>query len=324
MGALMATAYVSNAPGALVPGLRGSAVPWGVIVENSDAAYDGYLPDILSSGVTIDVESASFVDVLEWWLPANYDNTPFAVDLWWRGDTGETATARLTVSDGSNSDSAEITSSTNVLAKGSLTVTPSSSSASATPRKATLALKITGTNKTVSVDHVLSFYGQPSSLPTGVQPSGWASLNGWDLDGAGDGGAQASEPTVRAANNARAVARDRPAGLVGFLDDIRTTGARNTTSLASWELFHRWLQPFSDVGPRRYRFVVNLNRTSTAVPAALITLGNYQHEVSGVGVHHFTADLALGSGIQGTAHVKVDSGSGNAYLPTLQILRERE
>lgn len=310
-------AYVPIAPATLIVGLPGSGLAWPTLLANTVEAYENFVPTVLSCSTKLYTTSTSFVAMARLWVPGNFDGLGVRVRLWWRGTTGQTAVAKVDVTDGIGSNTAGVESTTSTYAWADVDVTPSSSSTE--PRSVTLSLKVSG--GIVQVSHV-TCYLVPPTAPVGVQPSGWEGVLGWDL--AAELAAVPRRIAEVLSNNARAVARDRPAGLIGIVDDLtRGSGLRYSTASTAWTLMDRGLMPDADAGADRvYRLIVDMEASGTAAPKALVTIGPYQATVTGAGVTVLTPNIAIGAGTPWSVHTAVASGTGTVYLPTAQLLRE--
>lgn len=308
-------AYVPQETGDFFPGLLGDAAAWQGVVDNDLEVFAAYAPQVVASRAEGQTTSATFVTLFQWDLPGNADNEDLAVVIRWKSDGVNTATAQVTV-DGTDTATATTTSGSWTIT--TITVTPTTA-AGATPRVVSLELKVAG-GGTALIDSVCCALA-PGAPAAGELASGYARADAaWYATGAPIDSGRVS----RLWNNVRAIARDRPACIVGLLDDVTSQTSRAVWQTADEDLVWRFLWPPSDPTVRDFRFSVYLTADGTAVPEVRMQFGPYTVTKTGTGWHRFTveADPLMLAGSLCRVTLAVSSGTGNAYLKTLQMFRE--
>lgn len=313
-------AYVKQEPTALLPGLSGAANAVGLVLNNADSCYE-YAPQVLCDPrFRASTSSGSDVKVAEWVIPKNADLVPIYVAARIKTTAG-TATLTFKYTDGTTTLTTTIARTNTSYTWVALAVS-GGLSAGVHPKFGQLFLRTTA--GTASVESVLCVYYPIGPYPAdGVLASGFCKTFWWDRDSSEDAFPSLLAQQILA--NPRAVARDRGAALFSAAQDLThgSTGddgsTRYLTTSTTLDLVERWIQPASDVGLRKYRLSAYLSGTN---PELQVTLGSYVWLVSGTGWQHDTPELSLGNAVRGTAHLRVASGAGTAYLDTLQVLRE--
>lgn len=309
--------YTPAPPATFIPGYSGAGAYWPILLIGVDDAYTDFGPPHICSVIDAQVDVVTDVLVAEWIIPGNADNVDVTCYIRWRGTTGYTATATFVVTDGVGSDSATATRTTTTYGTSAITVTPTSSSGH--PRYGQLWLRISTAGQLAQVNHVLSRF-TPTIMAAGPLASGAAKVASWGFSD----GAYPSEVVARAANNLRAIARDRPACLAGGLGAADAVGpfppagpSYGVTS-STFEIVDRWIQPFSEVARRPYRLALKLGGTD---PEAKLTIGGWSFTATGTGWHFDLPTLALAEGMYGSLYLRSTSG-GTCQVNTWQLLRE--
>lgn len=292
-------------PATLIPGITGDNANIGTVLANADAAYE-YGPAILDDGgFQASTASASDVVVANVRVPGNADKVPVTLMVRVKTTAG---TATVTLALGAATTTGTTTSTSFVWL--TITVTP----AVAGPINGKIKLKTSA--GTASIEGVSVFFA-PGAPANGLLPSGFAKTAWWDQDATA--GPFPSYLAKQLWNNPRAVARDRPAGLYGGIQDVSHGTVRWSNNTTTPALVEKWMQPLSDIGSRPYRIVANLAGTN---PKLQVNLGGFLWTVTGTGWQETTKDLAIPAGVIGTAHLWLSSGVGTCYLDTLQVFRE--
>jgi hypothetical protein len=309
-------AYSPIAPGTLIPGLVATdAAGWRAAVTNDLAVYSTYSPTIAAAALGAYTTSTTEITACEFQLPQNLDQHDVTLLLRWKVDGG-TGTAEFAVTDGSGTDSATATTTATSYGWTTLTVTPSSSSGH--PRTCRIRYKASGSGAGVYVAGVLA-YLSPRAAGAGVLASGYARPGGEFYS---TGAPIASERVERLCKNPIKVVEDRPAGLVCLLDDFAATSSRALMTTTTAAIVARWIMPAASTGYRSYRVAVYLDADGSAVPACEVYIGANVLTFSGSGWQQTTAELKPIPGKVETAILKVDSGTGNAFIRAIQIMRE--
>lgn len=309
-------AYSPIAPGTLIPGLVATdAGGWRSVITNDLAVYSTYSPSVACAGLAAYTTSTTEVVACEFLLPQNLDQHDVTLKVRWKVDGG-TGTAEFAITDGSSTDSATATTSSTSYTWTTITVTPSSSSGH--PRTCRIRYKAAGGGAGVYIAGVLAYLA-PRSPGAGVLASGYARPGGEYYS---TGAPIASERVERLCKNPIKVVEDRPAGLVCLLDDFAATSSRALMTTSAAAIVARWVMPAASTGYRTYRIAVYLDADGTASPACEVYIGANVLTFSGTGWQQTTAKLKPIPGKVDTAALQVASGTGNAFLRALHILRE--
>lgn len=301
---------------ALVPGYPGNGVYWGALLSNVDDAYTAFGPQIIGGCVKWAMDSTTQALMGEWLIPRDADNARLAVDLWWRGTTGHTATATFEVSDGFDSDYDAITNTSSSWSHATITVTPVSTSGH--PRWGRVYLESSSAGQVAAIAAMACYYS-PASYPDGLLASGAAKVAAWSTADR----AVPSRVVARAANNIRAIARDRSCGIAGGMHRTGTVtpapaGPDYEVTGSAWQLVERFVTPYHDPGRRLYRLGVKAAGTA---PEWRFVVGGHLWEGSGTGWSYDQPELALPEGATGSLYLRSTSG-GICHIDTWQLLRE--
>lgn len=306
---------------ALVPGLAGNSARFGQALDNADAAYTEYGPSLINCATKWNTDADTDVLMGEWIVPKNEDNIRVAVDIWWRGASGHTATATLSVGDGVGADTDTATRTSSSFAHSTLDVLPNASSGH--PRFASLFLRTSTAGQRAEIASMCSYF-LPSGYATGVNPSGAAKLGAWDVADR----AVPSEVIGRLQNNIISVAKDRPCGLAGgmhanFSSSLigAPAGPDYSVTGAIWQTVDRFIVPPHDSGARRrYRLAVKATGDD---PEWRINIGGYVWQGTGTGWSFDLPKLVLPEGTFGSVSLR-SATNGDCHINTWQLLREPE
>ena len=314
-------AYTPISNGIWVPEIAGNNSAWQSIIDNDAELYanggtlyaSAYGPFVTGSG------GAAYTAC--WFaLPANHDDLTYEVTFAYT-QTGTSATVKLTVTDGSATDH----NTTTVTASGpdmdTVTVAPSNTSASSTPRYGYLELTAANT-KTLTLAWIFVSL-VPAAARSGVLPSGYISVDSsWYT-------ASAPIPVeiLQTLNeNPFRIAADRP---TAFLSVIRPSEAADrglATNTSDFVTVTFVTLPTMST-TKTYRIWCYVERSSTAKADVVVFMGSthvIMFDDHGVMTTTFEAgsfDLN-GTDLGNVVKIRVSSGSGYVALRTLQLLEE--
>ncbi len=229
--------------GTLAGGLRGNAPAWGRLVANHDALYEAYAPPITYGAsseadplVVADTADASLSETyqpyLRWIVPRDLDNVPVAVTVIARCTANQVGVKLVS---GANEDSIGVASPTWIVF--TLTVTPDGSPGPAPLYGREVRLEMAATTELATAADILtvSAHYAPTSVPSGVQPSGWARMASSPVTDADE--PLTSERVARLINGPVYLAKDRPACVASMLQDTADAnrgGGRWSTLSSDW------------------------------------------------------------------------------------------
>jgi len=254
-------------------------------------------------------------------LPANFDDLNWRVDFAYQ-QTGPTASVRVTIADGTSTDS-NTTTVTAASGADFVSITPTNTSASTTPRYAYIDVTATaGESITLSYLYVSLV---PVAARTGVLASGYISV-GTQWYAASS--SIPSEIVATLQNNPYRIANDRPQAVYSAVQfpEAADRGLFSTSSSDLTEVL-RLVLPTLDQA-KTYRVWCYVEQSSTAKADVVIFVGSKLVTLlddSGIMQTTFTAgafDLNSTSPASNSVKIRVSSGSGDVGLRTLQILEE--
>jgi len=314
--------------------VAGNESQWASLISNDGELYREVSSVFLSAvtaGTAISLTSSPTA-ALYFGLPRNKDNNPVVLVVQWSqsGTPGaDTVTLTLEITDGTDTDSATVTST---LAGyfSSITVSSFSSSGSDTPRLCTL--KVSGDNSQNLYIQSVFAYVAGTGPSTGVLDSSYVGVDSlWDDTNA----PVPSEVCSTLYNNAFHLASDRINCGVCFIEELGDLPDRAkwvTDESAFPTVVGRYVVPEVLPGLRKYRLWVAFESTGDAVPSLVFGIGSQAIEVSyadgfsvGVSTTTFTAtknDIMAGIAGGNFVMLKVASGSGYVVVRTLQLFEE--
>ena len=319
----MAYAPIDN--GSFTPGTSGDSSVWnsllsndGQIYENLVANYAGSLHSFSTAVTGTPVTVATFA------LPANYDDLAFLVGFGY-ALTATTAdvTFQVIQSDGSVMDQATVTvtASSGVAV---LSVTPSATSATATPRYGVIKM-VTGSVGSITLEGFGASLA-PAAAAAGLLSSGYASVSStWFA-------ANAPIPdrvVERLHNNPYLIAKDRPNTIFSFVDQVTGTGRSGLIETNSTDnvTVLKPCFPLQQHKTKTYRLWAYVERTGDAKANVFVTIGGKNvYVLDNFGIMTTTFE-ASGSTMNATplankVFIRVSSGTGYVCLRTLQIIEE--
>jgi len=313
--------YAPNDSDAWVPETPGSTPAWNTLISNDADLYsEASAMFAVAYGPYISGSAGAAYRSCYFALPANYDQLPFRVDFGYT-QTGTSSTVRLYVTDGSSTESA-VTTVTASSGTDSVTVRPSSTSASSTPRYG--YLDITAANTKIITLTSIFVWLIPEAPGTGVRSSGYISV---DTSWSSNNAPIPSEILATLQNNPTKIAMDRPAAIYSVvLPSESADRGQYSTNSGTMTVVTKVMLPVVK-NTKTWRVWAYVERTSTAKADILIALGNQfllLPDDEGVMTATFTAgkyDL-LGGDETNLLSIRVSSGSGYVALRTLQIMEE--
>ena len=317
-------AYAPNEANAWNPDVAGDSGAWETLITNDAELYkNAPAVQVCAYGPYQTGTGGAAYRACYFALPGNYDQQRYSVTFVY-SQTGSSATVALTITDGSNVDTGSA-----VLTVGggsvTLTVTPSNSVASSTPRYGYIDMTA-ASGHSITITSIFVAVVPTGSIASGVLSSGFISVDSsWYA-------AEAPIPveiveTLR--NNPYKIAADRPQAIFSAVQPM-TADARTglwSTDAATFTDCTRIVLPFAPY-KRTWRIWAYVDRYNTAEADLLVTLGQGSTILKnshGVMQTTFTTDstgLNFGSSVGNVVKLRVSSGSGSVALRTLQILEE--
>lgn len=254
-------------------------------------------------------------------LPANYDQLPFRVDFGF-AQSAASATIRLTIDDGSSTDTA-VTTVTASSGVDSVSVRPSSTSASSTPRYGYLDLTA-ASGQTLTVTSIFVWL-IPEAAGTGVRTSGYISVGAtWYAANA----PIPSEILETLQNNTTKIAMDRPTAIYSMVlpTEAGDRGRFTTSSTDLVPITKIVIPPVNNL--KTWRVWCYVERTSDAKADVIFFLGTKAITMLnsfGIMTTTFQAgqfDLNGEGPGNNLVTLRVSEGSGSVALRTLQIIEE--
>ena len=316
-------AYAPNEANAWVPDIAGTSASWQSLITNDAQLYRECNSALASAyGPFGSPSDGSALVVCRFAVPANYDQRVLRLYFSY-AQSGSSSTVSLTLSDGSNTDTASQTV-TGASGDSYVSLTPSSTSASATPRYAYVTLQATS-GHTVTLGSVFATVlgGAPAS---GVLSSGYESV---------DSSWYAYHAPVPSGivhvlkSNPYKIAKDRPNCLFSMLQqeqDARSGYfATTATSLTPVLRYPVGVGHLLNTGLRKFRLWVYVEGYSSEKADVIVTFGAVTIpllDFTGIGQATFYSQGGTGDTPFGTVLLRISSGSGAVALRTMQILEE--
>lgn len=314
--------------------VAGNESQWASLISNDGELYrevSSVFLNAVTAGTAISLTSSPTA-ALYFGLPRNKDNNPVVLVVQWSqsGTPGaDTVTLTLEITDGTDTDSATVTST---LASyfTPITVSSFSSSGSDTPRLCTL--KVSGDNSQNLYIRSVFAYVSGAGPSTGVLDSSYVGVDSlWDDTNA----PVPSEVCSTLYNNTFHLAADRLNCGVCFVEELGglPRDAKWTASSSTvWTVVGRFIAPEVLPGMKKYRLWVAFESSGGAVPSLIFGIGSKSLTLAyadgfsvGVATTTFTAtrDQLMAGTVSGNfVMLKVASGSGYVAVRTLQLLEE--
>lgn len=315
--------YTPINTGVWVPEVTGDSSAWQSLIDNDAELYASAGTLYASAfGPYISPSDGSSYTACYFALPGNYDELVFEVAFAYV-QSGSSASVTFTVTDGALSDASAAIVVTAASGSDEVTVTPSNTAASSTPRYGYLAIQA-AVGETVTLTSIFVTL-IPAAARSGVLASGYVSVDSsWYASGA----PIPSEIVETLQNNPHKIALDRLNALVSIVQPLEAAnrGAFSTHS-ATFAEVTRLIVPLVNA-TKTYRIWCYVERSSTAKADVSIVLGSKFISMSddfGIMQATFTAsafDLAAGGAAGNAVMLRVASGSGHVALRTLQVLEE--
>ena len=307
--------FHGNPPQAFLGGIKGTAAVFGNIVDQHRFAYAAYRPPALvsylgpSDGLGGMVTSSSYVDVARFYYPGNEDNRELSFRFT-ASAAGGTGTIRVTV-DGTDQGTVSVTSA----ATYTINITPTTST---DPSEVLVEGKVTaGSLNIVTV----RAQARQTDAALGTSAAGWSYVDKSTFTATG--AAHASERWHRLINGPRAIAADRRACVVNVCDILSGSSSRSPYASDSTDITAVCRFRFAgvDAGTRDYLVAAYFEVDAATTFAASVTIGSHTLSASAAG--WTTATFTLPSSVEeGSVKLWITSGSGYAYLRTLQVIRK--
>ena len=303
------------APQGFLGGIKGSALVYSNIVDQHRYLAAAYRPPAVvstlgpSDGTGGIVTSASYVEASRFWYPGNADNRQiaFTFEAFAAGGTG---TIRVTV-DGTDQGTVSVSGPSSY----SVIIAPTTST---DPSEILVEGKVTAGSMTISA---LRAQPREADASLGVAASGWTYADGPTFTAAG--AAHASERWARLLNGPRLLAKDRRACVVSLVDMLGAASSRSpyASNASGIVTVARFRYSGTDAGTRDYLVAAYFEADGGVGFAADVSVGSQVMTATGTG--WTTATMALPAAVEeGAVKIRITSGSGYAYLRTLQIIRK--
>lgn len=307
-------AYVPIEADALGAGIFGNAAAWTTLVDNHDDVYEEYAPPIAGCQADVSIDATVATTVLRFQMPDNKDNEDVNVRVRWKKDAGPTNATLTVLVDGASIGTITTTSTT--YTDQTLTGTPTGTG----DREIQIQLhRVGGTGGDLVYLEAICINLVPGAPAGGVLNSGFirADSGHYTADQP-----VPSERVARLINGPVLIARDRPAVLHTFAQNLEDTApfirVTGTAYVPAWRAFVPSAGPSGSI-----RVYVYLDQVTTGVPDALVTCGGETWNPTGVGWANTTFYVGGGGDTSVTLHLKRSSGSGTVFLGTMQIWREQ-
>lgn len=310
-------AYVKQEPTVWVPGLAGSANAVGNLLVNATEIGAIYAPPILiDPRFYAETTSPSDILIARFAWPRNADLSDIVVQVRCKTTSG-TLTATAELRDGTNADTQTTTTTSSSYTWKTLVLSPSTVTPSTHPKHVYLYLRTTA--GTASISGIVARFAPSYPPGSGVRASGFCETNWWDRDATVD--PLPSAVMEQVLRNPRAIARDRPAGLFGVVQDQPHAFSRYMTSSLHPKVVERFILPFSDPGRRLYRVSAMTSAPGGGSAYVELQIGGYTWDVAPGAWMHEVVELSIPPMTRCTARLHSSNGS-MVYLDSLQILRE--
>jgi len=318
--------YAPNEADAWVPDIAGNAAAWTKLIENNTFLYRelGSVP-VSAYGSFISPSNGSAGVVCRFAVPGNFDELD--VRLYFNySQTGATADVSITLTDGTLEDTATVTLTDPGSGLTYVAVTPSNTSASATPRYIYVTLRAANT-ETITLGYIQCVV-IPAAPAAGVLDSGFESVAASWYTGSAP---VPSGITHVLTNNPYKIAKDRLNAIVSLVqqeEDARV-GHFSTASTASKTVLRiPMAQSLGDFSVfRKCRVWLYVEQYLSAKADVNIFIGGQIIQfLDQVGILTSTFYIN-GSDFSSTPQIsvmmRVSSGGGSVAIRTFQILEEK-